>query len=111
MQNGKLEGYGVIRKCRNGYKIGPLFANNPKLAESLFLSLKSVVKPAEPVYLDTSLDTPEVNQAAVALAERHNMKVTFETARTYKENVHGDKQLLSRLFYCRTTRKICRRSC
>jgi hypothetical protein len=77
------------------------------LAESLFLSLKSVVKPAEPVYLDT----PEVNQAAVALAERHNMKVTFETARTYKENVHGDKQLLSRLFYCRTTRKICRRSC
>jgi len=86
MQNGKLEGYGVIRKCRNGYKIGPLFANNPKLAESLFLSLKSVVKPAEPVYLDTSLDTPEVNQAAVALAERYNMKVSFETARMYRGN-------------------------
>lgn len=79
MQNGKLEGYGVIRKCRNGYKTGPLFANNPELAESLFLSLKSVVKPAEPVYIDT----PEVNQAAVALAERYNMRVSFETARMY----------------------------
>jgi len=38
-----------------------------------------VVKPAELVYLDT----PEVNQAAAALAERYNMKVAFETARMY----------------------------
>ena len=79
MQNGKLAGYGVIRTCRFGYKIGPLFANNPELAESLFLALRSKAKPSEPVFLDT----PEVNQAAVALADRHKMKVTFETARMY----------------------------
>lgn len=79
MQNGKLGAYGVIRKCRNGYKIGPLLANNSELAESLFLALKSVVKPAEPVYLDT----PEANHKAVALAKSYNMKVSFETARMY----------------------------
>ncbi len=79
MQNGRLAGYGVIRRCRSGYKIGPLFAERRELAESLFLILRSKVKPSELFYLDI----PEVNQAAVALAERYNMKVSFETARMY----------------------------
>ena len=79
MKNGKLAGYGVIRQCRSGYKIGPLFAENPELAESLFGALKSKAKPSEPFYLDT----PEVNRAAVELAERNNMNVSFETARMY----------------------------
>ena len=79
MQNGKLAGYGVIRKCRNGYKIGPLFADNPDLAESLFLALKSKTSLSKPIFLDT----PEVNQAAVALAEKNKMKLSFETARMY----------------------------
>lgn len=79
VQNGKLAGYGVIRKCRNGYKIGPLSADNPELGESLFLALKSKTSLSEPIFLDT----PEVNQAAVALAEKNKMKVSFETARMY----------------------------
>jgi hypothetical protein len=79
MQRGKLAGYGLIRASRVGYKIGPLFADSPVLAESLFLALKSRVKPPAPVYLDV----PEVNQAAVSLAKRHKMKVSFETARMY----------------------------
>ena len=79
MQNGKLAGYGVIRKCRNGNKIGPLFADNPELADSLFLALKSKTSVSEPIFLDT----PEVNQAAVALAEKNKMKASFETARMY----------------------------
>jgi len=92
MQNGKFAGYGIIRKCRSGYKIGPLFADNPELAEALFLALKSGIKPAEPFYLDT----PEVNRAAVALAARYNMKNVFETVRMYT----GDKPdiPLNRLF-------------
>lgn len=81
MHDGNLAAYGVIRACRSGHKIGPLFANSPELAESLFLALKSRIKPTEPVYLDT----PEVNRAAVALAERNSMKVVFETARMYTE--------------------------
>lgn len=78
-QNGKLAGYGVIRPCRSGYKIGPLCADSPQLAESLFLALKSRARPSAPVFLDV----PEVNQAAVALAERHHMKIRFGTARMY----------------------------
>ncbi len=81
MQNGKLAGYGVIRKCISGYKIGPLFADSDELAELLFLALKSAIKSSEVTYLDT----PEVNQEAVALAERHDMKVVFETARMYTQ--------------------------
>jgi ribosomal protein S18 acetylase RimI-like enzyme len=81
MQNGKITGYGVIRICRSGYKIGPLFADNPELAESLFLALKACAKPSIPIYIDV----PEVNQAAVTLAERYNMKVVFETARMYRD--------------------------
>jgi hypothetical protein len=79
MQNGKISGYGMIRACRTGYKIGPLFADNPELAEALFIALKSSIEPGVPVYLDV----PETNRNAVALAEKHKMKLVFETARMY----------------------------
>ncbi|MGD8837663.1 MAG: GNAT family N-acetyltransferase [Desulfobacteraceae bacterium] len=79
MQNGTLAGYGVMRKCLNGYKIGPLFADTPDLAESLFLALKSKITSSDPVFLDA----PEVNRAAGALAKKYSMKVAFETARMY----------------------------
>jgi hypothetical protein len=79
MRDGGLVGYGVIRKCRLGYKIGPLFADNAEFAESLFLKLKSKVPPSESIFLDT----PEVNSEAVALAEKYGMKVVFGTARMY----------------------------
>ena len=79
MDKGNLAGYGVIRPCRTGYKIGPLFADTPELVEALFLALKSKVQATEPIFIDT----PEGNQAAVALAERHDMQVAFETARMY----------------------------
>ena len=79
MQNGTLAGYGVIRPCRSGYKIGPLFADNPALAESLLSALKAGVEPGAPAYLDV----PAVNEAAVALVKHHRMKRVFETARMY----------------------------
>ncbi|GAB3378917.1 GNAT family N-acetyltransferase [Azotobacter armeniacus] len=79
MQNGRLAGYGVLRKCRSGYKIGPLFADTPALAESLFLKLRSGLEATELFYLDV----PEVNREAIELAERYAMKVVFETARMY----------------------------
>ncbi len=79
LQDGKLLGYGVIRKCLSGFKIGPLFADNPELAQSLFLALTASIKPSEPIFLDT----PEVHQEAIALAEGNNMKPVFETARMY----------------------------
>jgi GNAT superfamily N-acetyltransferase len=41
MRAGKLAGYGVMRACRSGHKIGPLFADNAESADSLFLALQS----------------------------------------------------------------------
>ncbi|MCP3871614.1 MAG: GNAT family N-acetyltransferase [Desulfobacteraceae bacterium] len=79
MQNGTLSGYGMVRICQSGYKIGPLFADTPQIAETLFIALKSRIKPGGKIYLDT----PNMNQDAIALAENQNMKVVFETARMY----------------------------
>jgi hypothetical protein len=79
VEKDRLQGYGVLRPCREGYKIGPLFADDPAIAESLFQALKAAAGAGEKIYLDT----PEVNLQAVALARRHSMKVAFETARMY----------------------------
>lgn len=83
MQDDRLAGYGVIRQCRNGYKVGPLLADSPELAESLFLALKAHTAPSDPVFLDV----PAINPAAVALAEQHGMRVSFETARMYRGEI------------------------
>jgi len=79
----KLSGYGVIRKCRDGYKMGPLFANDKDIAEELFLSLCNFVKKGTKIYLDT----PEINKEAVLLADKYNMNPMFETARMYTKNI------------------------
>jgi GNAT superfamily N-acetyltransferase len=77
--HGKLAGYGVMRSCRSGYKVGPLFADSPQFAEQLFLALKSQAQEGAPVFLDT----PAVNSAAADLVTRHNMVASFATARMY----------------------------
>lgn len=78
MRDGRMVGYGCIRPCRAGHKIGPLFADDENTAETLFHALAHYVSIGPIV-----LDTPEPNRAAVALAERHGMKPAFETARMY----------------------------
>ncbi|WP_175041622.1 GNAT family N-acetyltransferase [Duganella vulcania] len=86
-----LAGYAVARPCRNGYKIGPLFADTPAVAERLFDCLLGKLGPEQPVFLDV----PELNPAAVALAERHQMQRCFETARMYtreQPELHMDRQ-------------------
>ncbi|MEB3294478.1 MAG: GNAT family N-acetyltransferase [Synechococcales bacterium] len=79
IQSDQLVGYGMIRACQSGYKIGPLFANTPAIAESLLLALTAHVPAQQPFYLDV----PELNAAAVKLAETHQLQVVFETARMY----------------------------
>ena len=73
-----MDGYGFIRKCFNGYKIGPLFAGNPQIAEKIFSAL-SAVADGMPVFLDV----PEPNIAGIALAKAHGMTEVFGTARMY----------------------------
>lgn len=76
-----LMGYGVLRPCRNGYKIGPLFADTVAAADKIFCALMARVPPGCPFYLDV----PETNGEATALAKRHHMNYVFETARMYTQ--------------------------
>lgn len=78
VESGKLKGYGVIRKCQNGYKIGPLFADDPITAEEIFLALKASV-PEEVIYLDV----PEPNKKAMEIADKYGMTIMFKTIRMY----------------------------
>lgn len=84
LQDGVLQGYGVVRPChfadRTGYKIGPLFADSPALAERLFLALKAQAPQDAPLFLDI----PAPNPAALDLVTRNHMTPVFETARMYK---------------------------
>ncbi len=75
---GGILGYGVIRECREGWKIGPLFANDPKVADWIFRGLCAGTA-GQMVYIDV----PEINVAGVGLAERFGMAEVFATARMY----------------------------
>jgi len=82
VRDGVTRGYGVIRECRQGFKIGPLFADDAEIAANLFTALCAHASGAT-VYLDV----PEVNAAAMALAARHGMKEVFATARMYRGGI------------------------
>ena len=83
VKNENLLGYGMIRPCQSGYKIGPLFAENAEVAESIFLALQSSITLGETFYLDI----PEINPSAKALVSKYNLNMVFETARMYNQNV------------------------
>jgi ribosomal protein S18 acetylase RimI-like enzyme len=78
IRDGHVAGYGVLRRCRTGCKIGPLFADSDRIASDLFDALTARM-PGEVIVLDV----PEINAAAVALAKRYGMTSVFETARMY----------------------------
>ena len=78
MTNGRVQGYGVIRQCATGCKIGPLFADNPLIARELAAALASYAK-GQTIFLDV----PEPNAAAGSLASDFSMLPVFYTARMY----------------------------
>ncbi|EMS78344.1 GNAT family N-acetyltransferase [Desulfotignum phosphitoxidans] len=77
-EGSRLKGFAVLRKVRQGYKIGPLFADTPDIADALFCACSAATGNA-PFYLDI----PIVNTAAQALVDRHKMTYVFECARMY----------------------------
>jgi len=77
-RGGVLAGMAVLRPCRTGCKIGPLFADDPAIAERLFVALARRV-PGAPIFLDA----PEDNPGAIALARRHGMTEVFGCARMF----------------------------
>jgi hypothetical protein len=81
-RNGEIAGYGVIRRCFEGHKTGPLLADTPAGAGALLNGLLATI-PKETFYLDT----PEPNREAVALACRYGMTEVFGTARMYSRSL------------------------
>jgi GNAT superfamily N-acetyltransferase len=68
-QNGRLRGYGVIRPCYDGHKIGR------RILSALLQEI-----PAGNIFLDVTQGNPE----AVAIAKSLNLAPMFETARMYR---------------------------
>jgi len=79
MQGDRLAGYGAIRPCRQGFKVGPLLADDAGVAERLLRALLAAVPSGALV----QFDTPAVNAPAIALARSLGMSPVFETARMY----------------------------
>ncbi len=75
----EVRGYGVIRRCFRGWKIGPLFSKDPATAETLFRALVARIPAGDPFVLDIA----EPNEAALALVRRYGMTEVFATARMY----------------------------
>lgn len=91
LAEGGIAGFGVIRPCRVGMKIGPLYADGRETAEMLFGALAAAAGDG-PVFLDV----PEPNRDAMALARAAGLAPQFETARMYAGPAPGTD--LRRLF-------------
>ena len=78
MRDGALAGWGVIRPCRTGRKIGPLVADDRAAAQAVLSALLARTGGGE-----IFLDVPAVNRDAVALAQSLGLAPVFETARMY----------------------------
>ena len=76
--DGRLQGFGVVRRCREGCKLGPLFADNAATAKALYLQLAAFAA-GGPLFLDA----PENNPAAMALVKEQQMTEVFGCARMY----------------------------
>src|SRR5262245_26749016 len=74
----RIVGLGAVRACRQGCKIGPLYADDTSVAEALFQRLATHARGGS-----VFLDVPEPNAAALRLAEHHGLAPVFETARMY----------------------------
>jgi ribosomal protein S18 acetylase RimI-like enzyme len=78
MRDGALAAWGVIRPCRESFKIGPLIADDRAAAEAVLDALITAAGEG-----DVYLDVPEPNREAQALAQSRGLRPVFETARMY----------------------------
>jgi GNAT superfamily N-acetyltransferase len=78
IRDGALVGWGVIRPCRTGRKIGPLVADDRATAEAVLSALLAGAGGGE-----IFLDVPSINRDAVGLAQDLGLAPVFETARMY----------------------------
>lgn len=81
LESNLIKGYGMIRPSVDGFRIGPLIADNSDIANHLFLHLAHYAKGAA-VYMDI----PSCNIDAHKLINDCQLSPVFETARMYLKN-------------------------
>jgi GNAT superfamily N-acetyltransferase len=91
MRDGRLAGWGVIRPAVDGWKVGPLFADDRHAAEAVLAALL-----AERRGERICIDVPNVNGDAEAMARELGFQPTFETARMYTGQIRPI--MLSRIY-------------
>jgi ribosomal protein S18 acetylase RimI-like enzyme len=80
VRQNQIIAYGVARPCKVGWKIGPLFANSPQLAEQIFQALQLKIPSEELFFIDVSGE----NAAAISWIEKRGLLKVFETVRMYR---------------------------
>lgn len=76
---GQIAALGTIRECREGHKIGPLFAPDRETALALIRTLV-VTANAQNIMIDI----PDPNTAGVEIAEQLGLQSAFSCARMYR---------------------------
>ena len=78
MKAGRICGYGVARQCREGFKVGPLFADGTETALRLLAAL------AERMTGTLYIDVPAANSDFVAALLAAGLSPGFSTTRMYR---------------------------
>ena len=80
MANGRLSGFGALRKAADGYKLGPLFSDDLETAMRLLAGLIATI-PNQSYCVD--VPEPDVQPGTTQLAQQFGLKEVFRTARMY----------------------------
>jgi hypothetical protein len=79
--DGRLTGYGVVRRSTDGYKVGPLFADDVETATRLLAGLAAAA-PGRPYCIDVPDET--IQPAGGRLVREFGLVEEFRTARMYR---------------------------
>ncbi len=78
---GDMSGLGVLRPCREGFKVGPLFASDTETALSILQTLLTTIEGRS--YF---IDVPDVNLPAMRMVHDMGLSEVFRTARMYSSD-------------------------
>ncbi|TGQ52897.1 GNAT family N-acetyltransferase [Mesorhizobium sp. M1C.F.Ca.ET.193.01.1.1] len=80
-----IAGYGVARRCREGFKVGPLFADEMNIALALMAELAGRTEGGE-----LHVDVPATQAGFTAMLQAAGMVPGFTTTRMYKGGKPGN---------------------
>ncbi|MET3518643.1 GNAT family N-acetyltransferase [Mesorhizobium abyssinicae] len=86
MKAGRICGYGVARQCREGFKVGPLFADDTETALRLLAALTDMMRGT------LHIDVPVANADFTAALGAAGLSPGFSTTRMYRGGVPANAQ-------------------